>query len=247
MLHHLLLQSSQEYPAVHTGDHHKERLFPDSLTVQPLLEKQVQETSLKSSDLSVMLSRIAHRDAPSFPVNVQIQQGSPAAMVAQNPYSVAENTGSDFGGVIPASVMSRVQPRVANGTDEHNFMGYPVSDRRMTFPSNLADIHHFMPAIPSLCKPVSQQQVESITLSISPSSVIPAQNILHHISNVLNGNRIHHYQSSDGFIVDHEGVKFLIAYNLPHLNTIQMQFIAGNPIQYQALCSHLASQLKLVH
>ena len=54
-----------------------------------------------------------------------------------------------------------------------------------------------------------------------------------------------HYQSGDGIIVEHGGVKLHIICNPSYLNMIQMQFIAGDLTQYQTLSSHLAAQLQI--
>lgn len=78
--------------------------------------------------------------------------------------------------------------------------------------------------------------------SLPVSSFKMPDTILTHISNVLSATQLQHYKDTFGFVVEHDGVKLLIA---THHNTIQMQLISGDPMKYEKLSALLAAQLQL--
>jgi hypothetical protein len=234
----------------------------------PLLASSLQqptENAMSPSDISAMLGNTASRpnhDLPSFPVNVQSRQGSPTkALGRRSPIleyqmaSIAEVTGEEVtGGVlcrqlVPSSPISAAQ----NGLEQQSEGGYCniAITQSVALASHSTEVHELHSHIssssdtPGSLKYFSQNRSDPVSTLLNPIS--SSHNVENFISTVLTSNRLHHYQSNGGFVVEHDGVKLLIAYNPTQLNTIRMQFIAGDPIKYQTLSSHLAAHLQLTH
>ena len=71
------------------------------------------------------------------------------------------------------------------------------------------------------------------------------QDVLSHVSSVLNHCGIQYRHSNGVFAVDHQGVRLhiLVCHLASQQNAIQLQYVAGDASQYQTLCSHLYSRL----
>ena len=266
VLHHLLSQSPKQ-PAPSSNPqagHHDPHTFipdtfiPDDPTAQNLLKQPLHphDSTMEQSDASVMLSNIAshsNRDVPSFPVNVQNRQGSPTKGLGQpspvhefHMTSIAEGTTEEVKRIFGYPTTT-IHDRQANGLEHVQYAGCEPGVRLGNNATDTQHLTHCPSWIPSSHKDFHQTPVDCITLPLAASPLLPTvspETILHHISNVLNGNQIHYYQSNCGFVVDHDGVKFVIACNPPHFSTIQIQFIGGDPVKYRTLSSHLALQLK---
>ena len=255
VLHHLLSQSpttptlSSGVQANPVSQHPTQSTFTENQPL-PLVISTQQEPpkSITQSDCSAMLRNIASRDLPSFPVSIQTQQTFPikghcSPIHDYEMLSVAEHTREEIIGRTSEReifAISGVQQELTNGLQ-------PASQQAYCFTHTVSNHSTQMQPHTSVN---SQTQISlndnTVRLPVPmPSTVETTNTILSRISTVLNGNRIQHYQSCGGFVVEHDGVKLFIASNPPHMNTIHMQFIAGDPIQYQALSSHLATQLQL--
>ena len=71
------------------------------------------------------------------------------------------------------------------------------------------------------------------------------QDVLSHVSSVLNHCGIQYHHNNGVFAVDHQGVRLhiLVCHLASQQNAIQLQYVAGDASQYQTLCSHLYSRL----
>lgn len=254
MLHHLLSQSPRSSLSNTNSAVVHHHAHPDNIPLLISQQQQRQTSTMKPSDLSAMLGNVAShasRDLPSFPVNIETQQGSPTKPVGRRSpvqdyqmASIAEDTREEVVGGIPERVVVATHPGITmqyglpNGLEQQNEKTYPCIATGMTRSSYSTQMlscdNHTQ---------ISQCGDPLNTIRL-PTSMSPPQSILNHISNILNGNQIQHYPTIGGIVVEHDGVKLLIASNTPHLNTIHMQYIAGDPTQYQTLSSHLATQLQ---
>ncbi|CAI8051578.1 Serine/threonine-protein kinase SIK1 [Geodia barretti] len=248
VLHHLLLRTSTPAAlsnSVQTNRVDYNRSHPEHVLMSQ--QQQRQKSAITPLDLSAMLSNVASytsKDLPSFPVNIQahsptkgIERRTPVEDYQMA--SIAEVTREKVVGGIPDRVVVATHPGISlqyalsNGSEQHNEKTYPCSNwTGEVFSSN---DHTQILQHGDSCNPVTL-----------PTSTSPSHSITNHILNVLNSNQLQHYQTSSGIVVEHERVKFLIVCNVPHLNTIHMQFIAGDPMQYQTLSSHLATQLQFI-
>ena len=228
------------------------------------LRQQSQDSTVQDplADLSAMMGNTAPHDFPSFPVNIQTREGSPTKGVGRRSpihdhqmASIAEDTREEVAGLSADPFVTTGSGSIAahlllNGMDEQTEGHCTVSEIPTGTPP---DLHANHPTEPQLLMQMSDSSgnhgclsyhnyfhQHSDTLNRPPNSL----SILNCISTVLNSNGIQHYQSRGGFIVEHEDVKLHITCNPSHLNTISMQYIAGNPMQYQTLSSHLARQLQ---
>ena len=85
-------------------------------------------------------------------------------------------------------------------------------------------------------------------LSQQPQQPNPAgnvQDVLSHVSSVLNHCGIQYHHSNGVFAIDHQGVRLhiLVCHLASQQNAIQLQYVAGDASQYQTLCSHLYNRL----
>ena len=260
VLHNLLSQSPKSVDTILNnpiGHNPTQRfLFHENVTVPRSASKQhqqSQEAASIPSDLSFMMTNIVSctdHDVPSFPVSMQIYEDSPTKGLGQhNPIedypmsSIAEGTNEDI-------TESTIQQSVSSNLAEHalpNGIGRvseqvsgatrgisPTGSKMLLSASNEEVAHRH---------PFPWQHGDHMNMP-SSSVVSNSQSILNRVSTVLNNSRIQHYRSNGGFVVEHDGVKLLIACTPSHPNTVHLQFIAGDPIEYQTLSSHLASQLQ---
>ena len=71
------------------------------------------------------------------------------------------------------------------------------------------------------------------------AALVQIQQLANHVSTVLNNFGLPHVHQNNVFTVDHHGVRFQI-----HVaRNIQLQYVAGDMMQYQSLCSQLYSSL----
>lgn len=88
---------------------------------------------------------------------------------------------------------------------------------------------------PALSQPQPQQ----------PNPAGNVQDVLSHVSSVLNHCGIRYHHSNGVFAIDHQGVRLhiLVCHLASQQNAIQLQYVAGDASQYQNLCSHLYNRL----
>ena len=247
--------------------------FHESMAT-PLLASQLhqksQDAAHSPSDLSAMIDNVASRpnpnhDLPSFPVNIQTREGSPTKGVGRRSpisdyqmASIVEDTSEEITGLttqqfVANSPVSMLQHTMPNGMGRQSEQGYcniPGLQLHINHPTDSQQFqsqvsasngtnryHHYY----------VQHGADHVNMPIMPTTLNPVSNpqtILNRISTVLSNNRIHHYQSNGGFVVEHDSVKLLIACNSSYPNHVRMQFIAGDPMQYQKLSTHIAAQLQ---
>lgn len=71
------------------------------------------------------------------------------------------------------------------------------------------------------------------------ATLVQIQQLANHVSTVLNNFGLPHVHQNNVFTVDHHGVRFQI-----HVaRNIELQYVAGDMLQYQSLCSQLYSSL----
>lgn len=266
MLHHLLSQSPKPSSNIPSSI-----LFNPHLSHRASLSEasqlQQSQDAVPSSDLSVMMGNVASYEFPSFPVNMQTREGSPTkGMGRRSPIhdpqmaSISEDIREEPIGLSTPPFVATHSCGISAHTNDikHNHdeghctvRGFPTGTttellHNPTEAQLLMHVHDSSGNQGSLHYPnyYSQQQCDNSIvqepLNCPPSSL----SILNRVSAVLNINGLPHYQSNGGFIVEHDDVKLRILCNSSHLLTIRMQYIAGNPIQYQTLSSHLARQLQ---
>ena len=254
MLHHLLSQtpnptslssSGQTNPINHQHGHPKNATF---MTPQ---QKPQQNSTITPSDVSAMLGNVAShtsKDRPLFPVNIQAH--SPTKGVGRHSpvqdyqmASIAEDTREEVvGGMTDRLVVAThtLQYALSNGLEKRNDKTFPCAETEMKFSNYSTEVLSGSDHTQIDC----DSSGNPLRLASVATSTSPPHSILKQILNVLTGNQIQHYQTSGGIVVEHDRVKLLIACKVPHLNTIHMQFIAGDPMQYQVLSSHIAAQLQ---
>lgn len=274
MLHHLLSQTPKPgnitQNSLFSPQQSHRASFPDNMPGPFMASKLRQPSPVKdpSLDLSAMMGNIAPHDFPSFPVNIQNREGSPTKGLGRRSpnhdhqmASIAEDTSEEIAGLstgpfVASSAGSIAAHLLSNGMDNQEDGHCTVPGITTGTPLDLHASHSTEPQLlMQMCNSSGnqgtlgyhnfppQQRSNSImqdTLNHPPSSL----GILNRISTVLNSSGIQHYQSSGGFIVEHNDVKLHIMCNPSHFNTIRMQYIAGNPVQYETLSSHLARQLQ---
>lgn len=78
-----------------------------------------------------------------------------------------------------------------------------------------------------------------------PNPAGNVQDVLSHVSAVLNHCGIQYRHSNGVFAIDHQGVRLhiLVCHLASQQNAIQLQYVAGDASQYQTLCSHLYNRL----
>ena len=240
----------------------------------PLLASHLRQQNpdpLPQSDLYAMIGNVASlpsHDLPSFPVNIQPREGSPTkGLGRRSPIhdlqmaSIAEDTGEEIPGhsgrpFVATSPVNTALEEFPNSEDSQQIGTIPGMQAGQAISLHMKNSlfsHQPQPHV-SVSNGTHgpfgyalQQHSSHPSMPAMPSSLNPYLNshsILTRISTVLSSNGIPHYQSNSGFVVEHEGVKLQILCNLPHLNTIHMQFIAGDAMQYQTLSSQLATQLQ---
>ena len=102
--------------------------------------------------------------------------------------------------------------------------------------------HTVLPGHHPLLQPTSPYQ-QVATHPHHPASNV--QDVLSHVSSVLNHCGIQYQHSNGVFAVNHQGVQLhiLVCHLASQQNAIQLQYVAGDASQYQTLCSHLYSRL----
>jgi hypothetical protein len=248
-------------------NHTRRTSFPKNVTgpLAAQLGHQPQD-NCPPSELYAMMGNVAagsNHEVSSFPVNIQTREGSPTkGMGRRSPIhdhqmaSIAEDT-SEITTLPSGTLATSSTPETSNGVERQN-KRYSVVPSVPTGTS--LSVH--------IDEPDSQVSESSGTHGslrysnyfvrehinhVNTSPIIPTtlnhlpgtHQILSHISTILNSNRMQHYQSGDGFIVEHDGVKLHIICNPSYLNMIHMQFVAGDLTQYQTLSSHLAALLQI--
>lgn len=242
--------------------------FPENVPrTAPLLASQLRQKhpdAVPPSELYAMVGNVASRlnhELPSFPVNIETREGSPTKGLGQRSpthdhqmASIAEDTREETTGLSARSSRLALN-MLPNGMDIQREVGYStipgvLNRTRSLQHSKQQELLSQMPASNgthfSFGYPV-QQNSNHAHMPVIPTTLSPIPNshsILNRISTVLSSNGIQHYQSNGGFLVEHDGVKLHILCNQSHLNTVHMQFIAGDPLQYQTLSSQLATQLQ---
>ena len=78
-----------------------------------------------------------------------------------------------------------------------------------------------------------------------PNPAGNVQDVLSHVSAVLNHCGIQYHHNNGVFAIDHQGVRLhiLVCHLASQQNAIQLQYVAGDASQYQTLCSHLYNRL----
>ena len=211
-----------------------------------------------------MIANIAspNHDLPSFPVNMQTREGSPTKGFGRRSpshdyqmASIAEDTRGE-GTTLTSHPPVATSPTVPAMHGLSNGMDIPSEgDVYCTISTRALQVHINRSTGPH----PPQSQISSsngmqgcpvqltsdhIDVPNSINILSNSQSILNRISTVLSTNGIQHYQSNNVFVVQHDAVKLHIIYNPLQVDTIHMQFIAGDPMQYQSLSSHLAAQLQ---
>jgi hypothetical protein len=95
---------------------------------------------------------------------------------------------------------------------------------------------HHQQALSQVAPPPPQPQ---------PNPAGNVQDVLSHVSAVLNHCGIQYHHSNGVFAIDHQGVRLhiLVCHLASQQNAIQLQYVAGDASQYQTLCSHLYNRL----
>ena len=111
--------------------------------------------------------------------------------------------------------------------------------------SATAAFHTVMPSYPMMQPAISpfHQQRHHAALGHQPANNV--QDVLSHVSSVLNHCGINYHHSNGVFAINHQGVQLhiLVCHLASQQNAIQLQYVAGDASQYQTLCSHLYSRL----
>ena len=113
---------------------------------------------------------------------------------------------------------------------------------------NVAAFHTVMPAH-ALMQPNSPFRHPAFShhhhQQQQPNPASNVQDVLSHVSSVLNHCGIQYHHSNGVFAIDHQGVRLhiLVCHLASQQNAIQLQYVAGDASQYQTLCSHLYSRL----
>ena len=249
--------------------------YPDSgTTTAPHLASHLRHHT-HSPEYFAMMGNIASQtkqELPTFPVTIQTRDGSPTKSLGRRSpnhdmqmASIAEDT-TECNTRTPESSTSPINSMHGMFQD-----GEDMQQRRPLFQGMQSKA-----AFSMLMEPQPQQQQQQqpyshgangthgLTLGytnnffvqqhnnhlstpiMTPAFNLYSNSILTRISTVLSNNGMQHWQSNGGLVVEHDGVKLQIVCNLPHLNTIQMQYIAGDTMQYETLSSQLATQLQFV-
>lgn len=275
ILHHLLSQSPKVVPPKAAGivqsnpfshNHTQRASFPKNVTAPLAAQSCHQQDNCPPTAMISNVTACSNHEGSSFPVNIQTREGSPTkGMGRRSPIhdhqmaSIAEDTSelvSQSPGTLATSPIPST-PEMSNDEERLNERYCTVSSvpTGMSLSDHIDESHSQISGssgthgslrcsnyfVGEHINYVNTPHIVPTTLNRVPNT----HRILNHISTILNNNRMRHYQSGDGIIVEHGGVKLHIICNTSYLNMIQMQFIAGDLTQYQTLSSHLAAQLQI--
>ena len=114
--------------------------------------------------------------------------------------------------------------------------------------NNMAAFHTAVMPTHALMQPNSPFHHPALSQHQQPQQPNPAgnvQDVLSHVSSVLNHCGIQYHHSNGVFAINHQGVRLhiLVCHLATQQNAIQLQYVAGDTSQYQTLCSHLYSRL----
>ena len=258
-LHHLLSTTKSTTPSTLQANSFDKfqpsrPSYTDSVRKTQHLSTNLGHHGIVPSKYYSIVSSQYPQELPTFPVHIRTPECSPTnnigrcspnhdmqalsiteiTTVSRGPHGVHSNTED----VQMRSVTAGVQSKAMHIPNEHHSQPQMLCSHGSNGVQSLA--------IDQPNRFFSQQPDSQLSMPIMAPSFSIYPNILTRISAILSNNGIQHSHSNGGLVVEHNGVKLQIICNLPHLNTIQMQYIAGDTMQYQTLSSQLATQLQFV-